>query len=81
MANVKIIREVTNGSPGNWRLCFQWCEYIYDNGSTEKGYRFIWRRDDDTLQAARGQARIPSFRDMQELIFLAAQDGWLASIE
>ncbi|QIY83003.1 hypothetical protein HER18_05350 [Chryseobacterium sp. NEB161] len=81
MASVNIIREVSNGVSGDWRLCFQWCEYNYDDGSAENGYRFIWRRPDNTLQAARGQARIPSFVDMQELILLAAQDGWLITVE
>lgn len=33
------------------------------------------------LQAARGQARIPSLEDIHELTFLAAKDGWLAKIE
>lgn len=82
MANVRIIREVSNGKPKEWRLCFQWCEYNYEDGSpSEKGYRFIWRRDDDSLQAARGQARIPTLSDMNELIELAAYDGWLGSVE
>lgn len=81
MAHVKILNEVTNGVPGDWRLCFQWCEYIYDDGSTENGYRFIWRRPDGSLQAARGQARIPSLKDINELTYLAAKDGWLGSVE
>lgn len=41
MANVKIIEEVQTGSPDQWRLCFQLCEYDYDDGSFENGYRFI----------------------------------------
>lgn len=81
MANVTILKEVSNGSKGNWVLCFQWCQYNYDDGHTENGYRFIWRRPDGTLQAARGQARIPSLKDIHELTFLAAKDGWLAKIE
>lgn len=81
MANVNILNEVTNAEPGDWRLCFQWCEYVYDDGSTENGYRFIWRRPDGSLQAARGQARIPSFADIQELTLLAIQDGWLITVE
>lgn len=81
MANVNIIKEVSNGTLGNWRLCFQWCEYIYDDNSREYGYRFIRRRPDNSLQAARGQARIPSFTDMQELIHLASKANWLVKIE
>ena len=82
MASVNIIKEVSNGKAGNWKLCFQWCEYIYDDGSdNEFGYRFIWRRPDGTLQAARGQARIPSLKEMNDLIELAAYAGWLGTIE
>lgn len=81
MANVKVLNEVTTGATNDWRLCFQWCEYIYDDGSSENGYRFIWRRPDGSLQAARGQARIPSLKDINELTYLAAKDGWLGSVE
>lgn len=81
MANVKIIKEVINGPARSWRLCFQWCEYIYDDGSSEYGYRFIWRRPNNHLQAARGQARIPTFNDMQILLNMAQQEGWLGTIE
>jgi len=81
MANVSVIKEVTNGVIGDWHLCFQWCQYNYDDGSNQSGYRFIWRRPDGTLQAARGQARIPSLTDINELTFLAAKAGWLGSIE
>jgi len=79
---VRIIREVTNGLEGNWRLCFQWCEYLYDNGDDpEFGYRFIWRRPNGHLQAARGQARIGSAEELEELIDLARNEGWYANIE
>jgi len=81
MANVDIVIEVKTGEKGYWNLCFQWCEYKYDDGGSEKGYRFIWRRPDGSLQAARGQARIPSFAEMNELITKAAVAGWLGSIE
>jgi len=77
VANVKILNEVSNGYAGDWRLCFQWCEYRYENGTSENGYKFIWRKPDDSLQAARGQARIPSLSDRCELMSLAAKDGWL----
>lgn len=81
MANVRIIEEVTNGEPNNWRLCFQWCEYIYDDDEPEFGYRFIWRRPNGHLQAARGQARIGSAAELEELIELARRDGWYGNIE
>lgn len=78
MANVRIIREVTNGVSKEWRLCFQWCEYIFEEEDyVEYGYRFIWRRPDGTLQAARGQARIHRLKDMHQLLALAANEGWL----
>lgn len=82
MAKVSIIKEVQSGKDGEWKLCFQWCKYVYDNEEdNEFGYRFIWRRPDGNLQAARGQARIPSLHAMNELLELAAKKGWLGSIE
>jgi hypothetical protein len=77
MARVQIIREVTADEPNDWQLCFQWCEYIYDDDSTELGYRFIWRRPDGSLQAARGQARIPDVNSINQLMELARVAGWL----
>jgi hypothetical protein len=59
-----------------WRLCFQYGRYVYEEGSSEEGYRFIWRRPNGNLQAARGQARIPSIEDARELIELAINEGW-----
>ncbi|MDR1847071.1 MAG: hypothetical protein LBR17_03020 [Bacteroidales bacterium] len=47
MAKVKILNEVPEKyDTGEWTLCFQWCEYIYENEDDEKefGYRFILRR-------------------------------------
>ena len=71
MARVQVLKSVSEG-----RLCFQWCRYIYDNGETEMGYRFIWRREDGTLQAARGQARLPSIKFAQQLMAKAKAEGW-----
>ncbi len=76
MARVQVINEVTNGEQGDWRLCFQWCRYIYDDGSMEQGYRFIWRRPDGSLQAARGQARLPSIEEAKNLMEAAIKEGW-----
>jgi hypothetical protein len=73
---VQILNEVTHGEPGNWRLCFQRVRYIYDDGSIEEGYRFIWRRDDNSLQGARGQARIPSLMVARLLMAEAEKAGW-----
>ena len=75
-ARVQVIQEAVHGSPGAWRLCFQWCRYIYSNGEMEEGYRFIWRRPNDNLQAARGQARIPSIKVARGLIKAAEDAGW-----
>lgn len=52
------------------------CEYHYDDGSTQDGFRFIWRRPDGSLQAARGQARIETYEQMMDLINQAKEDGF-----
>lgn len=75
-ARVQVIAEVAEGSNGAWRLCFQWCRYIYADGTMQEGYRFIWRRPDGSLQAARGQARIPSIKVARELMQHAEAAGW-----
>ena len=76
MARVQVLKSVFEGQEGNWCLCFQWCRYVYDEGEPQKGYRFIWRRPDGSLQAARGQARLPSIAQAQRLMARAAADGW-----
>ena len=81
MAKVEIIKEVRLGKPEDWQLCFQWCKYLYDDNGSEYGYRFIWRKEDESLQPARGQARIPSVNDIEKLMELADREGWLRSIE
>ena len=76
-ASVKVLNEVSRAiGNGEWKLFFQWCEYKYDDGSLEKGYRFIWKRPDGSLQAARGQARIPSAAIALELMSEAMHQGW-----
>jgi hypothetical protein len=75
-ARVQVIQEAVHGVPDDWRLCFQWCRYILSNGEMEEGYRFIWRRSDGSLQAARGQARIPSIKVARELMKAAEAAGW-----
>ncbi len=60
----------------DWTLYFQYCRYEYSNDTEQLGYRFIWRRPDGRLQAARGQARIPSIADIQELTAKAIREGW-----
>jgi hypothetical protein len=80
MARVHVLREAKLGSPGQWQLCFQWCRYVYDDEGdpTQYGYRFVWRRDDEkgSIQAARGQARIPSLAKAEELMSEARAAGW-----
>ena len=76
-ARVEILHETTQKtSDEGWTLCFQQCKYHYDSGETQEGYRFIWRRPNGTLQAARGQARIPSVAVMLKLISAAMSEGW-----
>lgn len=80
-ARVLVKEEVEKhfADPDGWTLCLQWCLYVHDNGTTEEGYRFIWRRpktEGKSLQAARGQARIPSLRVARELMAKAEQNGW-----
>ena len=59
-----------------WRLCFQWGVYQDPSGDTHDGYRFIWRRPDGSLQAARAQARLRSIADGALLFDLARKAGW-----
>ena len=73
-ARVQVIEEVTHDEKKS--LCFQWCRYVYGNGEIQEGYRFIWRREDGSLQAARGQARIPSIAVARELLKKAEDAGW-----
>lgn len=73
---VKILNEAKIGQKGEWNLCFQYCRYEYGDGNEENGYRFIWRTPKGKLQAARGQARIPSLSDINYLIGIAIKEGW-----
>ena len=50
--------------------------YMYSDGNSEEGFRFIWRRPDGHLQAARGQARIPERKYLEELTKKAEAQGW-----
>lgn len=75
MARVYPLKETTNDAPGDWQLWFQWCRYELDDG-TQYGYRFIWRRPDGGLQAARGQARLPSIETAKALMNKARAEGW-----
>lgn len=79
-ASVEIHDEVSvpSGGGSGWRLCFQRVTYHYHDGDPDQdGYRFIWRRPNGNLQAARGQARIPSASKLKQLIRAASTQGWL----
>ena len=81
-ANIKIIKEVKLGKNGEWRLCFQWAKYNYNDGRpSQMGYRSIWRHPNGNLQAARGQARIPNAKDIFELMAKASSAGWFVTVE
>jgi hypothetical protein len=76
-ARVQVLNDVFyEEENGGWQLHFQHVRFVYDDGSLKGGYRFIWKRPDGTLQAARGQARIPSFKIAQDLMKKAAKAGW-----
>lgn len=71
------IKEVIHPkSHDGWRLCFHWARYMHEDGLIEHGYRFMWRRPDNSLQPARGQARIPSLEQARELMRMAEDQGW-----
>ena len=81
MAHVHVHKQVPeNANSGEWTLYFQKVTYHYDDGSTQDGFRFIWRRPDGSLQAARGQARIETYEQMMELIEQAKQSGFFDEI-
>ena len=76
MATIDKYEEVSEPVRDGWVLYFQRCKWNLDDGTTENGYRFIYRRPDGTLQAARGQARIPDAATLQRLIDKARGAGW-----
>ena len=81
-ANVEPIHEVRSGPSGEWNLCFQWVRYQYtDDSPSQMGYRFIWRRPNNSLQGAMGQARIPSASDIFNLLRMATEEGWFIVAE
>ena len=75
-ATVVIKEEVGINFPEDWVLTFQKVTYMFSDGNSEEGFRFIWRRPDGHLQAARGQARIPERKYLEELTKKAEAQGW-----
>ncbi|MDB6065186.1 MAG: hypothetical protein JWR26_1394 [Pedosphaera sp.] len=59
-----------------YHICFQNVTYHYDDGSTEDGYRFIWRKPNGNLMPSRGQARIPDAVTLNRLVKKAKSKGW-----
>lgn len=76
MAWVQVLNETPSESYDGWRLFFQKCVYHYDDGKIENGYRFIWRRPNGNLQAARGQARLPDKNVIESLLQQAKNEKW-----
>ncbi len=72
---VQVLNEVPTQQGNYWMLCFQRVRYIAKNDE-KCGYRFIWRRPDKSLQAARGQARLPSIAEARDLMDQAVAAGW-----
>ena len=77
LAGIQVINELcTDHGEGEWNLCFQWCQYVYDDATNEPGYQSIWRRPDGSLQPARGQPRIPSVAVLEGLVAAPEREGW-----
>lgn len=77
-SKIKILKEVPKTKiPNAWNLCFQKCIYTYDQKADEEGFRFIWKDEKGNLRPQRGQARIPSNLELQNLLNEAMKDGWL----
>jgi hypothetical protein len=74
--NVSVREQVWLGEAGEWRLGLQWCLYVHPQAEPEEGYRFIWQRPEGSLQAARGQARLPSLAVVGRLVAMAEAAGW-----
>ena len=76
-ADVKVIHEVKRHDVENkFVLCFQYCKYVYDDNTSETGYRFIWRNPKGHLKAVMGQTRIPKMSDILYLVSKAMEQGW-----
>ncbi len=74
---VQVINEAsTNHGEGRSNLCLQWCQYVYENGTSDYAYRFIWRKPNGNMLPSRGQAMIPSFKVLEQLVSMAKQQGW-----
>ena len=73
---IQVVNETPSKHDGTWQLRLQWCRYLHADGGMQYGYRFIWLRPDGSLQATRGQARLPSFAVAERLFAAAKSQGW-----
>jgi len=73
---VIVLESVEEKLHEGWALCFEWCRYEYTDGTSHRGYRFIWKRPNGHYQPARGQARLPSIAVAEKLIRKAEAAGW-----
>lgn len=73
---IQIVNETPNRHDGTWQLRLQWCRFLLADGGLQHGYRLIWIRPDGSLQATRGQARLPSFDAVERLFAQAKSEGW-----
>lgn len=77
MANMDPLHEVSKRYPDGWRLCFQYCRWVYgDDRPDEYGYRFIYRDPQGKLRPQRGGARIEDLKTAEELMAEARSEGW-----
>jgi len=76
-ARVIVINEAQlNPEDDGSRLCFQYCQWKYEDGTSENGYRFIWRDPEAKLKPARGQAIISHISSINRLVNAAMRTGW-----
>jgi hypothetical protein len=73
---IQVVNETPGKHDGKWQLRLQWCRFLHADGSMQYGYRFIWIKPDGSLQATRGQARVPSLAAVQQLFAQAKAEGW-----
>jgi hypothetical protein len=76
VSKVTIIKEVYEAQNDGWMLCLQWCRYGAGDGHIKYGYRFIWRRPDNSLQTVRAQSMLPSLGHISRLMEKSENEGW-----
>jgi len=76
MARVQVIKRVSTDDIGENNLELQWCRYLYDDGTMEYGYRYIWVSVQGKLLPQRGQARLPSLAVAKLLMKKAEAADW-----